>query len=326
LCRDHVALQVTTSCFSIWRQNKKTNGFAKVIPAVPSTEGNARIFFFDDNLEWEGKEDSPGICNLRDVRTGEFVEFYEGRNGFCRETAARHTVIYYSPEYRNVLVKANILDAMEDPEYFVKLIERYSDPGEKLIVFMDVNSTIVCNDTVQGKALANTLLSAMFECLEFCPREPYELVFDGHPAVKIAKPKTLKSVVKDVLSDNNEAYASFWTQEQCWRLFAELALHGVLRWSSRGDPFTLDECQKLYQEYLVSLSKVVNSDGIAASWFQVFAALKDQHSVVLNSFGVDTRKVILATVPDERRVLQVTVNYDKWGERDMHKFVGQFDG
>jgi len=327
LCKDHVDLHVTTSCFTIWRNHKKTNGFAKVIPAITAAEDeDTRVFFFDDNLEWEGKEDSSGICNLRDVRTGEFVEFYEGKNGFRRDTVARHTVVYHSCDYRNILVKANILDAMEDPEYFVKIVEQYSLPKEKLVVFMDVNSTIVCNDTVQGKDLANTLLSVMFECVEFTPREPFEFVFSGHPAIKLAKAKTLKGVVKDITANNNEAYASFWTQEQCWRLFTDLEPRGELRWSSRGEPFTLEECQKLFSEYLVTLAQVATSDGIAESWFRVFEALRGQHTVVLNSFGVDTRKVALATVPDEKRVIQVTVNYDKWDDRDMQKFAGQFEG
>merc|ERR1719436_1446307 len=82
LCKNHGDLHVTTSCFAIWRKHKKTNGFAKVIPAIPVADpDDVRIFFFDDNLEWDGQEDSPGICNLRHVHTGEFVDFCEGRNG-----------------------------------------------------------------------------------------------------------------------------------------------------------------------------------------------------------------------------------------------------
>jgi hypothetical protein len=317
---------VTTSCFTIWRKHKKTNGYAKIIPAIPADDRDrdVRVFFFDDNLEWEGTEQSTGICNLRDVRTGEFVEFAEGKNGFATSRAARHTVIYYSTKYRVVLVKANILDAMEDQSYFDDIIKRYASPNEKLIVFMDVNSTIVCNDTVQGKDLANTLLSTMFEFVEIRPREAFDLTFDSHPPVRIEKEKTLKQLVKEITKNSHDAYGAFWTEEKCWSLFAEVAAKGQVRWSGQDKLFSLEACKDLFKEYLASLGKVVNEDGIAVSWFEVFAKLRGQHTVVLNSFGVDTRKVVLATVPDEKRVLQVTVNYDMWDDRDMQKFAAQF--
>jgi hypothetical protein len=147
MCRNQQHLHVTTSCFSVWRKSKKTNSSAKVIPAVkysdPVHHDAVRVFFFDDNLEFEGKAGSSGICNLRDVTTGDFVDFGEGDNGFTRSLAAKHTMIYSSPIYRTVLVKANILDAMENTAYFSEVIRDYTAPGEKVLVYMDVNSTIV---------------------------------------------------------------------------------------------------------------------------------------------------------------------------------------
>lgn len=327
LCKDHINLHVTTSCFTVWRKHKKTNGHAKVIPAIPADfkeEQDMRVFFFDDNLEWGGAENSSGICNLRDIRTGEFVNFCEGENGFSSSRAARHTVIYSSIKYKAVLVKANILDAMEDDEYFDNIIKKYSLPNERLIVFMDVNSTIVCNDTVQGKDLANTLLSTMFEFVELRPRDAFELNFESFPAVRIDKMKTLKSLVKEITSGDNDAYGSFWTEERCWRLFNVLAEKGEVRWSGDDQKFTIETCQQLFKEYLGSLGRNVDKDGIAASWFRVYQTLRDHHTVVLNSFGVDTRKVVLATVPNEKRVIQVTVNYQMWDERDVKKFAKQF--
>jgi len=328
LCRDFSSLHVTTSCFTIWRKNKKTNGYAKVIPALASGGGKideaVRIFFFDDNMEWDGCENSPGICNLRDIATGEFVEFGEGKNGFRRDHAARHTVIHHSTEYRNVLVKANILDAMEDPEYFATIIRRFSEKDEKILVFMDVNSTIVCNDTVQGKDLAGTLLSTIYEFVEFRPRSAFELAWDSHPPVRIEKAKTLKQLVKEVTSNSHESYGAFWTEPTCWRFFRELVPRGELRWVGEDKLMTEEGIQQLFQEHLTSLQKVTTKDGIASSWFRVFESLKGHHTLVLNSFGVDTRKVILATVPNERRVLQVTVNYEMWDARDVTKFEGQF--
>mmetsp|Transcript_1245 Transcript_1245/g.2854 ORF Transcript_1245/g.2854 Transcript_1245/m.2854 type:complete len:443 (+) Transcript_1245:128-1456(+) len=326
LCKNHANLHVTTSCFTIWRKHKKTNGYAKVIPAVRAGGEDVRIFFFDDNLEWDGFEDSPGICNLRDVATGDFVDFCEGKNGFCRGHAARHTVIYHSTKYKNVLVKANILDAMEDQQYFASIIKRFSQPHEKIIVFMDVNSTIVCNDSVQGKDLGNTLLGTLFEFIELNPREAFELIFDAHPPLKIEKLRTFKQLVKDMTSGDHLSYSSFWTEEKCWRLFIELAGKGEVRWAGQDSPFSLEQCRTLFKEYMVTLDRVISKDGIPESWFHVFKELNahGNHNIVLNSFGVDTRKVILATVPDERQALQVAVNYELWDSRDMQKFQGQF--
>mmetsp|Transcript_103307 Transcript_103307/g.296602 ORF Transcript_103307/g.296602 Transcript_103307/m.296602 type:complete len:456 (+) Transcript_103307:120-1487(+) len=324
MCKEKLGLHVTTSCFTTWRKSKKTNGHAKVIPVHPADTEAVRVFFFDDNLEWGGHEESSGICNLRDSSTGEFVNFAEGENGFKRDRAARHTVIYHSDHYRTVLVKANILDAMEDTEYFSSIVERFSSPGEKFLIFMDVNSTIVCNDTIQGKDLGSTLLSTMFEFVNLRPREGFDFVFDDSPSIRIEKPENLKSLVKRITAHSHEAYGSFWTEDRCWQLFAALADLGEVTWSGSEDNFDLDDCQTLFKEYLISLGRAISKDGIAPSWFTVFDKLKGEHSVHLNSFGVDTRKVILATVPDELQALQVTVNYELWDARDVQKFEGQF--
>merc|ERR1712032_1362409 len=83
--------------------------------------------------------------------SGAFVDFAVGENGFKLGHAGRHTAILHSSEYNSVLVKANILDAIEDPDYFARIIQAHSLPGEKAVVFMDVNSTIICNDSVQSK-------------------------------------------------------------------------------------------------------------------------------------------------------------------------------
>ncbi|CAK0901514.1 unnamed protein product [Prorocentrum cordatum] len=120
VCRQCVGLHVTTSCFTTWRQNKKTNAYGKVIPTTSSsgssTSPSYRVFFFDDNLELDGVEAGPGICNLRDVEEGTFVDFAEGKNGYQTGRAGRHTIVMHSAEYNGVLVKANILDAIEDQE------------------------------------------------------------------------------------------------------------------------------------------------------------------------------------------------------------------
>merc|ERR1719148_635098 len=81
-----------------------------------------------------------------------------------------------------------------------------------------------------------------------------------------------------------------------------------------------------FATYSAQLTDSLVESGITRSWFKFFASIEEQErrSVVLNSFGVDTRKVVLATVPDETEVAQITVNYELWGTQDVHKFEAQY--
>eukprot|EP00928_Gymnodinium_smaydae_P071065 TRINITY_DN54747_c0_g1_i1.p1 TRINITY_DN54747_c0_g1~~TRINITY_DN54747_c0_g1_i1.p1 ORF type:complete len:448 (-),score=73.90 TRINITY_DN54747_c0_g1_i1:62-1357(-) len=335
LFKDYTGMHVTTSCFSTWRDGKKVNGVAKVIPAVPlESQSNlansflrrcagerVRVFFFDDNLELGGKEHDSGICNLRDVSTGEYVDFGDGST-FTKTDVARYTVVHKSSAYANVLVKANILDAIEDVNYFSSIVENFSSPDETLIIFMDVNSTIKCDDTVQGKDLAVTLLGVMFSFLEFTPHEPFDLEVPPHK-VRLEKKRDVKSVVKDL---TGKAYSSWWSESNCWSLLQILSGKGTMKWPGQEQSMTFESFKRLWNDYHEGFGKVVGADGILRSWFRLVEALDmERHSVVLNSFGTDTRKVMLATERVDAEALQVVVNYDKWDERDVAKFAKQFD-
>ena len=330
LCADHRRLQVTTSCFAAWRKSKKVNGCAKVIPVAEggrdgSGEGPFRVFFFDDNLEWGGKEESPGICNLRDLASGKFVNFGVGENGFVQERFARHTVVQHSQMWRVVLVKANILDAIEDAEYFARIISQFSEPTDRLLVFMDVNATIVCNDTVQGKDLAVTLLGTMFELLEFKPERPFDLQYGTLNQIRVEKGKTLKGLIKEMTHDDHEGYTRFWQESTCWGFLSHVVLKGEVRWVTSTEPMTVEKVRDLFLSYLEAVPGALNEDGITKSWFQVYSSkLHDRHATVLNSFGVDTRKVTLATLSEERDELHIAVNHEMWDERDVRKYADQF--
>merc|ERR1712187_1106359 len=104
----------------------------------------------------------------------------------------------------------------------------------------------------------------------------------------IDKPKTFKAIVKDITSNDHLAYSSFWTEDHCWRLFVELERLGEVIWSGTKKPINLQDCTFLFKEYLINLSEKIGSDGITPSWFHVFSKLHGQHTVILNSFGVDT--------------------------------------
>lgn len=330
LCRDRVGLHVTTSCFNIWRKHSKTNQHAKVIPAVPSDDNNeaVRIFFFDDNADTCGGADSEGICNLRDITTGEYIEFGAGKNGFEKDKIGSHTLVLHSTSYKNVIVKANILDAMADPEYFTHIVDRYAQKGEKLILFMDVNSTIVCNDTVIGKDSTASVLSTLCSFVTWTPDGgEVQLEFDSLPPIKINKPRHMKQIAQDLLKGaSHEVQSHFWKETTCAELFKYLDTKGKLAWSGEDERMTFEKFNKLFQEYLDVIPNVTSRDGITKSWFHMHDALRDsEHTIVLNSFGVDTRKVVLATLQDESTVQQVAVNYEMWDGRDVTKFTQQFE-
>lgn len=329
LCKDYPGLHVTTSCFIAWRKNKKTNGSGKVIPAL--TPGKkcgdrpSRVFFFDDNLEFDGKEASSGICNLRDISTGCFVEFTEGKNGFVCDKAARQTIIHHSPDCRVVLIKANILDAMADLEYFSNIVKKYSEPGEQIIVYMDVNATIVCNDSIQGKDVAMTLLGTMFEFVELRPTEAFDLIYEDHPPLKVEKAKNFKQLIKEITLTSHITYTAFWEETNCWNFFDYISTKGEVRWVGGAEIMTKEKFKVLFKDYLKGVASSLREDGIAYSWFKVFETLQAAgHTVVLNSFGVDTWKVVKATLPKGDNVLQVAVNHELWDERDANKFRDQF--
>jgi len=322
-CRELSELSCTVSNFSIWNQNKKTNGFAKLIPAVHSSNPDqVRVFFFDDNIEWQGKAASSGIVNLRDVATGEFVEFGDGINGFSRDKVSTNTIIHHSSEYRTVLVQANILDAMEDDNYFDNILNKYLQPGEKAMVFMDINATIISVDSSTCKDMSHLVLGTMFEFITLQPQQPFEFEWDGCPPVKVSKTMHLKKLTKEVCKEDKALYKSFYTYENCEKLLASvLAKPADLNWALQTTEFSLADFKRQHDHYVVALDGATNEDGIVRSWFTCSDFCRENgHCIVLNTFGVDARKVILKSVADERQVLQFASSYATWDDRDVKGF------
>lgn len=225
-----------------------------------------------------------------------------------------------------MLVKANILDAISDHEYFEGIIRRFRKGGEKILIFMDVNSTIVCNDTVQSKDLASTLRGTMFEFIEFeAATKPWTLDWRGRPPLRLEKTKVLKTLVKDITSTDRQAYTDFWSKEQCDAFFKHLSEFGTLRWMGHKTELTLEDFYIMFEDYYVALQNDIDEHGIVNSWYNMYERVRADHVVVLNSFGVDTRKVLKATMQDEAHAMQITVNFSLWEERDQTKFESQWE-
>jgi hypothetical protein len=344
--RDFNGLHATTSCFSVWKDHGNTNGYGKVIPAARIGSGASktpngqplRIFFFDDNIDFSGCEsNSSGICNLRDLETGAFVPFAVGKSGFKDRLYSEHTVIHWSDEYNTVLVKVNILDAMVNPEFFTEVIKEYSRPGEKVIAYVDINCTVVFSDVMTGKDKFSVLLSTMFEWIELRPSANSEIKWENFPPVKIkeGQPITLKKLVKKAV--DAEGYNHFWFHENCMKFLIMIMGYGTIYWSGGGE-VQLDVFEKQYEGYGKVMDKHVADTGIVSAWYTMVekALIADDdskpldpmapgpHLVMINTFGVDSRKLVLATLDKEEKVTLTTVNYEKWSMRDMKRYEAQY--
>mmetsp|Transcript_39342 Transcript_39342/g.117702 ORF Transcript_39342/g.117702 Transcript_39342/m.117702 type:complete len:449 (-) Transcript_39342:27-1373(-) len=340
ICTEATDLMVTTSCFATWKQGRYQNGCAKVIPAVPAngTESRrVRVFFFDDNINLNirgtsaGSSDAKGICNLRDISQGEFIDFSEGKNGFKRETAFRHTLIHHSNEYNNVMVQVNILDAMSNPHYFTSIIKKYAQADEKLIVYMDVNGTILWDDTIMGLGQEEVLLSTMMACIEVRPSASQDFVWESKRTVRLDpdKPKSIKQLVHEISEGDKVFYRSFWSLKTSERLLTELVPFGEIRWTSgiaeEKPPLSVQGFSDMFHSYMEEIKQQVVSQGMTASWFRCLEMLREGgHSVVLQSFGMDTHRVVRHSVDDERKVLHIAVNVELWSDRDRTMFAEQF--
>lgn len=325
LCKD-TSIMVTTSCHEIWKNSQKTNGHGKVIPAVPAhLEEGVRVFFFDDNINLVGgSKDMDGICNLRDICTEEYVDFTERSNGFVCDSCYRHTFIHHSSVYCNVLVQANILDAVVNEDYFSSIIARYSEPEEKIIVIVDVNGTLVWDDRTSGIGESAVLLRTMFGFAEVRPREPCEFMWESQPPVKLAARQNLRKLVKDIYGEDNDSSLFFWNCMTCARFLHELSKVVDIGWEKQQLLFSSENFLYQFEANMADIRQYVADDGIAGSWLKAYDKLiASGHSVVLNSFGVDAQRVLARLVGDTREVTQVVVNYDMWSEQDVRRFKGE---
>merc|ERR1712228_762298 len=154
---------------------------------------------------------------------------------------------------------------------------------------------------------------------ELSPKVVFDFGWGSCPPVSV-----LKKLVKDITTNDSDAYGSFFSEATCRSFFSQLATFADIRWSDALDPLGVEEFISMFEEYRGTISAGIDSIGITQSWFRCFDALSREHVLMLNSFGVDTRKVLLATTRDERKVMQVAVNYELWDKRDVEKFERQF--
>merc|ERR1712232_135081 len=169
---------------------------------------------------------------------------------------------------------------------------------------MDCNATIISMDSISGKDMAEILLGTMFQMLKVEPQEPFEFVWDERPAVKVEKAMEMKQLVKKIAGTDDLFYKHFFKWDNCIKILNSVVTLANVTWANRSNaPFNLEHFQTMYDRYLVSLVGGTDEEGITQSWYKLYTNLTaGGHGIVLNSFGVDTRKVIVKTVADERQV------------------------
>jgi len=341
ICLRAKDLMVTTSCFANWKSGGCTNAFGKVIPAPPVAGESPRIFFFDDNINLHlgksaGAPDAKGICNLRDITTNEYVEFSEGSNGFVCERSHRHTLIHHSSLYRVVLVQASILDAVLHEAYFSSIISKYRQDGEDIIVFMDVNGTILSSDTIMELDSKQLLLNTLCGFVEVRPRAACQVAFQGR-AIQLEKPVMLKQLILDhntngVASSRQTAAerAKTFTREWLEKLILALSEVADIGWYQKEGEFQPSEFLEALDQHLACLADhddtngSPSSSGLTASWMRCVQSLRqEKQTIVLNSFGVDAHRVLVHSRPDHECALHLAVNSELWSERDRTQFHQQ---
>merc|ERR1711879_912686 len=158
----------------------------------------------------------------------------------------------------------------------------------------------------------------MFRFAEVRPRAAFDFAWDEQPPVHVEKPVTLRHLVNEISNDDNEFYKLFWTITTCNRFLTELHKVADIRWLQDASSLAPDRFHSIFGECLEGLRHHGTADGITRSWFACYEELKNAgHVAVLNSFGVDSQRVVNSCVPDPREVLQIAVNYSMWGQRDL---------
>merc|ERR1712048_204044 len=144
---------------------------------------------------------------------------------------------------------------------------------------------------------------------------------EPRPAFTVAQKFTLKELVWQACKKDNKKYQRFWGRLNAKEFLSLVLSSSLIRWTPSGEVLTEDHFWSMFNNYETELHNYATVDGIAMSWFECFRYLNnDGHKVVINSFGVDTRKVVTRTVYDEHKTVQIAINYEMWGERDMKEF------
>merc|ERR1712061_439001 len=96
------------------------------------------------------------------------------------------------------------------------------------------------------------------------------------------------------------------------RLMKELGGRVDFHWNQGEDLNSPDEFFQEYTRYMEQVQKQEQHGcdiNATPSWFRCLRVLRTGgHSIVMNSFGVDTHRVLVNSVPDFTKVLHLAIN------------------
>lgn len=172
---------------------------------------------------------------------------------------------------------------------------------------------------MSGRDKDSVLLNTMFECMMIKPYGNWVFSWGSARSNLDNKPTHLKKMLKKTL--DKDTYKAFWTYGNCRKVIDQLSHQGQIMCNGRS--IDLDDFERLYRSYSEMMGRKVRK-AIVRSWFELYRQFKDEHLLMLNTFGVESRRLILETVEREEDVTFITVNYDAWGDNDRAKFAEQY--
>ncbi len=93
-------------------------------------------------------------------------------------------------------------------------------------------------------------------------------------------------------SEELQSNDDFYSYTQCMRFLEKVSCFAETVWSAHNDCLTLESFSQMYKEYLSMLGGYGTEDGIMKSWFHMWQHLGPGYSMIMNTFGVDSRKVL----------------------------------
>lgn len=180
-----------------------------------------------------------------------------------------NTIICFSPLYNVTLVRVNLLDALMDDGYFVSIVKKFSRPGEKCLINVDINATIIFGDLIAKKDEAHVLTSTMFETIairtppataaspgKIVPKKPF--LFMGKVQNLLPdKSYSVKKLIRQMFS-KEEARKAF-NPNEANELLKECFACGQVAMGEKI--ITLEDFQRLYHGYYDKIKRTVEKGG-----------------------------------------------------------------
>merc|ERR1711879_944290 len=101
---------------------------------------------------------------------------------------------------------------MANEDYFTSIVNKYTLPGEQILVYMDVNGTIMNKDSIMNIQPHEMLLDKLYDLVETRPPActSFNFQWGDQPSVTVEKPTSVKRILKEVTQGDEARMKSFW--------------------------------------------------------------------------------------------------------------------